>query len=440
MNQDVKRDIYDLIAELAKSSNLNLDGTEPTEESAIPVRKPIFQDTFSSESIQKNHTAEQVQSAANPLTQTSESNRLNNPGEEEKIGMDELERLKNAALEELKLAHTALLADLKHQVQHKVDRETNATVSNETGSDYPDNIIIVPHGSHSASINNPGSASPSTHLIQPAVEKSAPNHAHANQPVQFEQMSNHEEDEAFSIDELNRVTAPVEETESAVAQSLENSDPAAEATKKIQEQLSVLSEKIDALKDKNFHIELIREIKQSDERIVQQVNKSHESMLQVFMQRLSQVQTNTGDNVIKWIGIINLIILMIALIVLLFQRLPDNNHVQQLPQKAALPPVKQITPATPSEPQPVIQDPVQTDNASASSGSEVAVDITVKPVQQPGNSGLQKTNNIKSPAQSNTTNARKPETQEVQSLAVEERKANTQVKKAANDEVYFGED
>lgn len=327
MDKTSKRDIYDLIAELAKSTNMNLDGTEFVPE-PVDVRRKAIAPEQEKETPNDVDNLIHLEPALKEQAMNSETDMLHEIQLAKMASMEELNRMKAAALEELKQARAALVTELNGNVGFaKEVTSVNGAANNGSPNSYESTSTSV-----------------AQQIPKQPIHLTAQNNkASVTQTQAIHDLNESEETDFFetvSVDELNRITSEaVREDSEVVVDKTAVIEPMLKTQQEVRvqqelihEQLKSISEKIDQLSPRILKTEIVNELKLSDERIVQTVNKSKENLLDELSDRFVHLKPVNNHSIMKWLGVLNLMLLLLVLAYLLFQKNSVIGSIQKTEQ------------------------------------------------------------------------------------------------------------
>ena len=384
MDQDSKRDIYDLIAELAKSADMDIDGTEFSPVLQESKRNSQFQDTVI---ISESKVAE-VNTPSLPAKEYVPHNHSNGNGNgnghhvqpNNNDSIQEIELMKRAALEEISQIKASLLLEIelaKSSVQQtpninvvpsalKTESQKNAIQDLQNAKE---STLIELQNAKAALLEDLEKARTIKHVSIPQPKKDL-----------FD---------ALSIEELNKVGIQVVAMNDVTATPMkENFAPVkalVEEESILHLQLRLLNEKFDEMRNRNVSVDIVNELKQSDDRIVAQVKQTGESIVNHLAAQSNQTQVISGNTLVKWIGIANLLLLFLMMLYFIFQKmnaLSANQHTYKSVPAATSKPIIENTESNMEE-NVVPPAPLQKDVAPENQTQDQIQNNTTTPIANP---------------------------------------------------------
>lgn len=354
MKDNSKRDIYDLIAELAKSSNIDIDGTEFISPEADARKKPLAKESNEPVNAPEPSTEKLIylEPAPKELIHHAEISFMEQLNQAKAASLEEMNLLKREMIDEIKSAHRNLIKEIKNdpiQEQNSLQEIDNTVQNSKTiiNSSRSESEIAK---LEEIAIEEFSQVKASTIAeLDIAKEKllkelSSIRNAQIQPEFQEQKQTNSKQTEIIaieflkplSIQQLNEITSEASKQNGGKQVNANLEDYQEEVTLKvnnqevensvIQDQLKKLYDKMDELNVKNLKSEIVTEIKLSDERIVHQVSKTTESILTDISLKLNHsASTSNGDSFIKWLSVINLMLLLLAMMYLFMQRMNEQS-------------------------------------------------------------------------------------------------------------------
>ncbi len=387
MDNTSKRDIYDLIAELAKSANMDIDGTEFVPGSTDVRRKPLSLDfPERTELITKEIIKEELahlERSPGEEPRKAEEERMEELGIAKASSLEELNKLKAEAIEELKLAKEIVLYEMKHlkngMHQEAIPAAAIHSIINKKVEEIP--IIETP-------------ISPTVTLDELNIVKATMMEElnrlknlqviQKNEPV-IEQAVEADLFENLTIDDLNRITMEAMNEGKNNQHGIDEKNAGfLVESKVIQDQLKLLNEKLDEISHRDLKSEIVNELKLSDERIVQQVQKTRESILNDISPKPLTGIPRSKNSMMKWLGILNLLLLLIVLMYLCFQKFNQIGSSNQSEKKPS-PTSHEVIPEQHNEPLPQNTSTPENNSGNETGQQELVKEQNILPQKIPVN-------------------------------------------------------
>lgn len=357
MNKTSKRDIYDLIAELAKSSDMDIDGTEFVPTNVDVRRKPSIHDInlVTNTSSEPSPLVKPSSSEQNPMVQSVKQDLkvIDETTLSQSASIEELNLLKAAAIEELRRAKATMMNELNGHSNGKTQQPINGAEKQNTVAETTNSLMVE---------------------VKPEISqlKSSQETNESNVEKKSETIIENKQDvfESLDIDELNRVT-----TEAVKPKLVDSEIHHANllANQAIEAQLKTISEKLEILGQTNLKSNIVHEIKASNEQLVQEVQQSRINFMNELSSKLNTIKPISVDSFIRWIGIVNLMLLLVVLIYLLFQKGTKTTTSSSIQNKELEPQVQHDSNALNTDvknAQPSTVTQIENESSSKNAGSD----------------------------------------------------------------------
>lgn len=410
-----KRDIYDLIAELAKSANIDIHGTEF--EAKVSERNPI---PSMPENGSKNTPKQDVVDSAKLLM----LEKL-----QQATSIEELQHLSfwKESEASMRKESSSFSAEKDRQAEaNDIQAEANKSVK------YPQRIALLPKSKHAASKDHADSFE---ELFEKQSEVES-NRVNSNDVSANKKASETE----FQSKQMGDWHSMYYTLQSMLQKEIQSGNA------DILKQLETIESSLQDISTKDQLTQMSLELKVADDKIFTQVVNTREFIMQDFA-RMEEAKSIVSQNYLKWLGFLNLLLLILIGFYLLFQKFSELSKAAESKQGYQMEQPIQNGQPIPSQ----IQQQISSQESLSQiedemilkpkSNSQVIADEKQLTIRQPKRIEPSKmeiaANNTSSFKSVNTLSAKKVSAREE---IVQVSKQDLPQENTTNAEVYFGED